>query len=573
MLIAAASLGVCDLVSAQMITPLGVDVLQRVKAFLYYGLTIENANGVAAGTAEPFVYEQVTPGSLPASYYHFPVKDDQLSAFIHAVGLPPSIELVPVSIVKGTPPRFYITVTVYEAAGERSGLRAEWTSYVRGPGDARPRTLMLDVATSEASLNPVTLQSPPAEVFEYRRTNQTLATRIVSGSSAFSASVIIPAHPTRGLVLDRHWGAAGDMVYWRNGVADAQNFNGLIANRRVIGIPPAAVTVSNQTPWAAFADVQPEFVLLYDQRIDVSLRPWVNADDPALPLDPGFRQELLDTKASAYYSLETNRASSISQGQAEPMADFLLESAPPAIFLNFRIPPEQRDALAAAIPIPRPFHLAPVQPYPGVAKDYYMNLNIYLAAGLAPGFRAEWSVYVTKDGDPNPRFMIVDLQCSTYSIDPIHLITRPAQAFEYSSSSTNELWINIQASNTVFRGSVRIPANPAHTELNLEWAECNSFVYWKNGVADKIYYNETSYGDVALIPVQNVEIEENTPWARYLRLDHVFIYPNPQVFVASPWNNLNDLQACYSTNRLPPARPILAPGTSRAGKSMTGVAR
>jgi len=554
-IVAAAFLGTCGSAAAQLISPAGLNFLQSAKQFIYNGVTTVNADGVAAGTADAFVYEEMTPGSLPAAFYHYPVKDSELAAFTTALQLPSFLKLVPISIVKGTPPRHSITVSVFETGGERSGLRAEWTTYVQGPGDDRTRTLMLESITSKASVNPVVLNAPAADKFVYQRNVGGLVTEVISGSSSFSAAVQIPDRPVRAKILDRHWGAAGDVIYWRNGVADLQNFNGLIANRRVTVVPSSAVTVSDGSPWAAFTDENPEWVLLFDQRIDVALRPWVNADDPGVPLDPAFRQQLLATKATVFSELEYKRAAAVTQNQAEPMADFLLEAHPPAIFLNFRIPADRRSALEAAIPLPPGFHLAPIQPHAGVARDYYMSLNIYLAAGLAPGYRAEWSVYAQKEGDTHPRFMIIDARTSTLSIDPITFITVPTKIFKYVAGPY-ALGVDIRARDMTFQAFIPVPPKPVHTGLNLDWAECNNLVYWRNGVADKIYYNESAYGDVAILPTQNAVIQDGTRWARFIELDHIFIYPDRQTFVASPWNNLNALQAAAPPAAKPaPAKP------------------
>lgn len=547
-------------VSAQTVAPGRVEFMQKFKSFLYKSVTLANADAVAAGTGDPFVYVETGVGNLPVSFYHFPIRTDRLPDFVAALDLPSWLTPVPVSIVRGTPPRHYITVSVHAAGGERAGLRAEWYSYVRGPGDERPRLLMLDAAMDRASLDPVRIHAPPAQRFVYNRTGRTLTTDVVSGDSVFASSIPLPALPVKAQILDRHWGAAGDVVYWRNGVADLQNFNGLIANRRVLSIPPESVTLDNRSPWAAFATERPEWVVLADERIDVSLRPWVNADDPAVPLDPAFRNELLQTKATVYPALERERAAGIAGRRAEPMADFLLEASPPAIFLNYRIRPERREALAAAIPLPAGFRLAPVQPVGSVAKDYYLSLNIYMAAGLAPGLRAEWSVYVTKDGDPNPRFMIVDVRTSIVSIDPLNVITIPADVFTYTSSG-NALGIDLRAPDLSFQASLWVPGKPERREMNLDWAECNNLVYWRNGVADKIYYNEAAYGPVALVPTRNVVLKDGTRWAGYVDLDHVFVYEEPQGFVASPWNNLNALQAS----------PVAPPSRERTAIPATGV--
>jgi hypothetical protein len=535
---------------AQLISPAKVEFLQRFKELIYPGLTLSHAEEVAAGTSDPFVYVQVGSGDLPVSYYHFLVREDRLSAFTDAIALPPALALAPVSIVDGTPAQHYVTISIYEVGGERSGLRAEWATYVLAEGDERPRVLMLETATSEGSLNPVKLQADPAERFEYERRGDILNTEIVSETSAFSASIRLPRRPLRPRLLDRYWGAAGDVVYWRNGVADLQNVNGLLANRRVIWIPRSRVQVDDRSLWADFAESQPEWVLLYEHRIDVVARPWVNADDPELPLDPAFREELLETKATVFSALEMERAEAIGERMAEPMADFLLEGAPPAIFLNFEILPDQLEDFAASIPLPRGFSLARIEPFSGVGLRFFLSLNVYLAAGLAPGFRAEWSVYATKEGNPNPQFMIVEAQTSGLSIDPVDVITIPADVFEYESEA-GVLSIDIRSTDTTLQATIPVPEELEQRELNLSWAECNNLVYWRNGVADKVYYNKSAYENVSLVPTEGVEIADGTRFADYVRLDHIFIYEQPQVFVVSPWNNLNELQGTQVTGRRP----------------------
>jgi hypothetical protein len=550
-LVVAVLLQVSGNARAQLVSPVKVELLQRFKELIYTGQTLAHADEVAAGISDPFVYVEVGSGELPVSYYHFLVRADRLSAFTDAIALPPGLVLAPVSIVEGTQARYYLTISVYEVGGERSGLRAEWVTYVLAEGDDRPRLLMIETATSEASLNPVELQADPTERFEYERRGDTLITEVVSATSAFSASIKLPNLPLKSRLLDRRWGAASDVVYWRNGVTDLQNVNGLLANRRMLWIPKSSVQVDDRSHWAAYAESQPEWVLLYDHRIDVAVRPWTNADDPELPLDPVFRDELLETKATVFSTLEMERAEAIDERMAEPLADFVLEGAPPAIFLNFEILPDRLEHFAASIPLPRGFKLAPIEPYNGIGKRYFLSLNVYLAGGLAPGYRAEWSVYTTKEGDPRPQFMIVEAQTSGFSIDPVDVITRPAEVFEYAFSDAGALSINIRSPDTTFQAHIPLPEELDQRELNLSWAECNNLVYWRNGVADKVYYNGSAYENVSLVPTAGVEIEDGTRFADYVRLDHIFIYEQPQVFVVSPWNNLNELQGTEVTGRRP----------------------
>ena len=84
--------------------------------------------------------------------------------------------------------------------------------------------------------------------------------------------------------------------------------------------------------------------------------------------------------------------------------------------------------------MPAGFSLTPIEPYEGLGSRYFLSLNVYLAGGLAPGLRAEWSTYVRKDGDSAIFFMIVEAETSGYSIDslnPFNPITLPADVFGY----------------------------------------------------------------------------------------------------------------------------------------------
>lgn len=571
-MIIALHLVLAGLARADLIAPYQIEILQRFKASLYNNITLFNADGVEAGTADPFVYVEMGSGTLPVAYYHFPIREDRVAAFAEALTLPPGLALTPVRVVTGTSPRHYLTVTTYESGGERNGRRAEWTTYVRTDGDERPRVLMLETAMSTPSLDPVRIHAPPAARFLYERQGSRLVTDIVSGSSAFSASVPLPPGLPRTKLLDRQWGAASDVVYWRNGIADLQAVNGLIANRPVTRVPPANVQVSNGSPWALYCEAHPEWVLLFEERIDVAVRPWVNADDPTVPLDPGFRELLLETKATEFAALERARADAVTHRQAEPLADFVLEDFPPSIFINFEIDPDRRHDFARAIPLPEGFSLAPIEPYRGLGNRYFLNLNIYLAAGLAPGLRAEWSVYVTRDGDPAPRFMIVETQTSGASLDPVNRVTLPADIFEYELEG-DILSVNIQAPHTTFQSRIRLPETPAYRPLTLDWAECNNLVYWINGVADKVYYNDSAYASVALVPTRNVTLLDGTRWAPYVHLDHVFLYDVPQPLVVSPWTNLDQLQQA-APGRRPLPRALRQSGTPRKSPSgSTGSSR
>jgi hypothetical protein len=527
-------------VSAQLATPEEVEALRNLKSFIYRGLTVAHARDVAGGAAQPIVYAEVGGGDLPISYYHFRVPAHRVRALAAAIPLPPGFSLAPVRILRHARPDHYISLSVYEVAGERSGLRAEWTTYVLRAGDSNPRVMMLETRTSDGSIDPVDLVSEPADLFEYSRVDDTLTTEIVSGASSFSASLEIPRQPRRRRV-DRGWNAASDVVYWSNGVADLQNVNTLISNRRVAALPGRRAVIDNQTRWAAFVPGNPRWIVLCDERVDTAIRPWVNVTDPSVPLDPQFRDQLIATKAAVFSANETRRAADIRDGTAEPLADFFVEPAPPSVFLNFEIAPAQREALAAAIPLPEGFALAPIRTIRAGGRRYFLSLNVYETQGIAAGLRAEWSVYVTREGDPVPRYMILEAQSDSPSLDPVDLFTAPADVFEYGLAD-GVIRVDIQAPGTSFQATIPLPERPRRRTTTLDWTEANNLIYWRNGVADKIYYNGLVYATKMIqVPERTVLISDHTAWAPYLRLAQVLLFENPLEFIASPWNNLDQL--------------------------------
>jgi hypothetical protein len=211
--------------------------------------------------------------------------------------------------------------------------------------------------------------------------------------------------------------------------------------------------------------------------------------------------------------------------------------------MNFEVIPAQREAFEAAIPLPFGFELAPIETIAGTTARYFVSLNVYETVGIASGLRAEWSAYVTTLDDPTPRYMIIEAQSDAASLDPVDEFTDPAPVFVYDVVS-DAVTIDVQAPGTSFQASFPLPASPNLLDTSLEWAEANNIIYWRNGVADKIYYNGLIYDvPVGEVPLASVSMTDGTAWAPYLQLHEVVYYQNQLEFIASPWNNLNALEA------------------------------
>ncbi len=533
--------GALCLVAARSAHSIELGALQNLitlKATIYSGFTTTHANDVATGDAQPIQYVS-TGERLPTLWLHYRVPAAQLAALATAAALPDGLSLTPVSVAAGEAPFYYITLAFTEVGGDRQGLRAEWITYVKTVQDPRPRMFLLEVDTSSPTIDPVNLATDSADALTYTMANETVDVRVEDDGASFSASFQRPAAPLVRRV-DPEWSTAADIVYWRNGVTDRVYYNGLVTNRDLVDIDPTSVAIDDQSAWAAFT-TQLQWVLMLEGRLDTVVLPWTNVADLALDLDPAFRATLESAKASTFSALELQRAQGIGAGLADPLFEFRVQEAPPSIFLVFEMKPDQRQALADAIPLPDGFELASMTTVLGSIPRDIVVLNIYEVQGLVSGFRAEWSVFVTKGDDPTPYYMVIEAQSSVLSLDSVNLFTPPADRFDYSSAA-GMISVDLAADGRTFQATIPLPLAPVRAAASPAWTEANDRIYWGNGVYDRIYYNGLqANSDLVTIPAEDVSVVDGSRWASYLNLREVLVFENRLEYVASPWFNLEAL--------------------------------
>lgn len=261
---------------------------------------------------------------------------------------------------------------------------------------------------------------------------------------------------------------------------------------------------------------------------------------PASALSPEEKAARIQIKQQAFGGLMFQRAEQVAAGQAEPLMGF---DARDSFFVNWVIPRHKVEEFEATLNLPEGFELAPIRIIRGERPRYFLSLNIYEVTIGAPAVRAEWSVYVRTADDPAPRFMVVEAQSSADSFDPA-LGPVPGVAFEYTRDD-EQLHAVIDAGATQFEMSLH---KPRRTRFNsrkatLQWAKANDYIYWRNGIADKAYYNGTLTKErMTAVDPDCVEIHDGTPWAQFVRPRpaHVLLFNTNLEFALSPWANLND---------------------------------
>lgn len=288
------------------------------------------------------------------------------------------------------------------------------------------------------------------------------------------------------------------------------------------------------------------------------------------PLTPSGKATLTQLKKSHYGPLAQQEAARIGTGAAQPLAEFTVVDTPPSIFVNWTVPDAVAADFEAVAPLPPGFSLAKVRiiesdPVP----RYWLSLNVYRVSGLTTGLRAEWSTYVD-DGDGIPRFMILKARAAEGSLDPIGPLALP-EPFSHALAGNT---ISTSMRDTVLQNGVPVltPDNLFTSTITLpdpvdrvaavptrEWVTANDFIFWRNGVNDRIFHNSSSHS-APLITVDpaDVTLDDDSDWAPFLdpQPAHVLVYLDAIDFVISPWWNVTELDGNVDAATLATLRPL-----------------
>lgn len=217
------------------------------------------------------------------------------------------------------------------------------------------------------------------------------------------------------------------------------------------------------------------------------------------------------------------------------------------LYFNYEIPAANVPALEAVLQTyyqfsDKGFHLTPIALLRGEEPKYYLSLNFYsvVIAGVV-NYRSEWSTYVRRGADPKPRFMVLQVQSSEPTADPMSPnFTLPPTSVNYLPGGGM-----IVAETPDFQASLPLPA-PGSTpprQATYAWAEANDYLYYANGVADTALYNGM-LTDAALVSIDvgSSTIQNSSMWAGFVSGPpcHIVYFSKPLEFAFTPYFNLAD---------------------------------
>lgn len=512
-----------------------------MKKEAYGGVAFMTAEKIEKGEAEPVIGINLKD----SLFIHWIIPASEVPNLESKLNLPQGFKLAPITTLEGGSKEYYLTLRLHEWEEAQPHYRAEWSVYVTNGASSAPRLMTLAILTNRSFFDPALGEVSAAPTFDYKRSNDSLHAHI-AGDGKFLTVDVSLTEPVKYTKAPKEWIRTYDEMYRLNGVLDRVYYNGTLIDAAFRSIDPSLVKISTQEEALSFVkSTKPAMVHYCKETIELSVMPWNNLSEDSLILPPELKKQLQSVKAQAFAGQFRVSGVNIMQGLEESMANFRVELAPAAYFANFVIPDDKIQMLEEEV-LPKGFKLAKMSMIRGGEERYMMTLNVYAASGLAPGLRAEWSVYVTREGYSKQKFfMIIDIAADGKSLDPVNLWTEPAEHFTYDVSPSGYANNNYVEAGKSFSLAFQIPPEEEFVyNLNTKWVQANDEVYWSNGIYDRLFYNgEVLDTFIALAPTDSIGISNNTPMAKYIETKpfEVVIFKEKQDYQIRAWYNVEEI--------------------------------
>jgi hypothetical protein len=251
------------------------------------------------------------------------------------------------------------------------------------------------------------------------------------------------------------------------------------------------------------------------------------------------RRGLRVLKRFMYSQLALRDAVLILFGKQRPSLSFKVLAEPCSVYINFAIKKNMAREFASYINLAEGLSLVKIRCLAGEEPALMLTLNIYEVSGIVKGTRAEWSTYVS-DRDGKPRYMVLEARAAKGSLDPVNFFTR-ADRVEHDMVDGTIRSIVASKDGGLFSSTLRLDERHPMAEPAAEWIAANDYIYWRNGVCDRTWYDASLFNaNVHMIPPDDVSISDETHWARFLQPQprHVLQYDGELDLVLSPWFNI-----------------------------------
>ena len=219
-----------------------------------------------------------------------------------------------------------------------------------------------------------------------------------------------------------------------------------------------------------------------------------------------------------------------------------LNVKPYSTYINYRLNNNQLNRLNNYIKnYSNDLEIVPIKLSKYDYSHYYLSINMYNATSPIMMtdkdlIRCELNTYVkSKDGITGT--LILDYVSNTLSMDPVNVFKPGIDKIQFTNNyEFNKLYVNSHDDKILLNLKYKLTKDDFYVSNNL--IKFTDFAYYKNGVADKVYYDstlgnaDTKYGELlgdSKFIYRDME---------FYYPDSVFYFDNSLNFIGSVWNNL-----------------------------------
>tara|TARA_Y100000992_G_scaffold301387_2_gene272167 strand:- start:731 stop:1504 length:774 start_codon:yes stop_codon:yes gene_type:complete len=224
-----------------------------------------------------------------------------------------------------------------------------------------------------------------------------------------------------------------------------------------------------------------------------------------------------------------------------------LTISPKSLYLNFKLSDNNSEYLNNYIQkYTKKLSITPISLFPNEKKRNYLSINIYNCS--SPAFlnknkqttRCEINTYIKDNETGKYGTLIIDYLSNELSMDPVNIF-KDKNKLVYSNDVSDSIKVDgtSESEHIDLKFNVLSPVT-SNCHINTELVKYSDFIYYKNGIYDKLYYDST----LVEAPVQMIPIKDKHNFMfRYKdlvfdKIDSVFFFENSINFVGGMWDNL-----------------------------------
>ena len=226
-----------------------------------------------------------------------------------------------------------------------------------------------------------------------------------------------------------------------------------------------------------------------------------------------------------------------------------LKIEPNSLYVNFKLSETQSTYINKYInkhASLNSLQLVPISLFPNENPANYLSINIYNCT--SPVFlndnikttRCEINTYV-EDSNGERGTIILDYLSNGLSMDPVNIFKQKDKT-EYFKKDKNKFIINCESLKEKISLKLKFSnKNAIEFKLNEQLTKYSDFIYYKNGIYDKLYYDSTLVEAVTLAPFYYYDFEFYYRNLSFTKFHSLFYFNESIRFVGSMWNNLYKL--------------------------------